>query len=102
MGDEVKELLRWLCALSLMRETGALSGRREMLSGRNTASGKPHQIRTEGGNMTYNNDKISACLKMLDDIEVKGTDNMLKILFIKQTLQNPVKEEKEDASGSKE
>lgn len=51
--------------------------------------------------MTYNYDKISACLKMLDDIEVKGTDNMLKILFIKQTLQNPVKEEKNDGSGSK-
>lgn len=51
--------------------------------------------------MTYNYDKISACLKMLDDIEVKGTDNMLKLLFIKQTLQNPVKEEKDDGSSSK-
>lgn len=50
--------------------------------------------------MTYDYDKISACLKMLDDIEVKGTDNMLKILFIKQTLQNPVKEDKRDGSGS--
>ena len=50
--------------------------------------------------MTYNYDKISACLKMLNDIEVKGTDNMLKILFIKQTLQNPVKEGKDDGSDS--
>ena len=50
--------------------------------------------------MTYNYDKISACLQMLDDIEVKGTDNMLKILFIKQTLQNPVKEDKDNGSGS--
>lgn len=37
---------------------------------------------------------------MLDEIEVKGTDNMLKILFLKQTLQNPVKEEKKDGSNS--
>lgn len=50
--------------------------------------------------MTYNNEKISACLNMLEGIRVSGTDNMLKILFIKQTLQNPNKEEKKDGSGS--
>ena len=52
------------------------------------------------GQMTYDYDKISACLHMLEDIQVSGTDNMLKILFIKQTLQNPVKEGKNDGSGS--
>lgn len=51
--------------------------------------------------MTYDYDKVSACLRMLEDIQVSGTDNMLKILFIKQTLQNPIKEEKDDGSGSK-
>lgn len=50
--------------------------------------------------MTYDYDKISACLHMLENIQVSGTDNMLKLLFIKQTLQNPVKEEKKDGSGS--
>lgn len=50
--------------------------------------------------MTYNYDKISACLRILEEIQVSGTDNMLKILFLKQTLQNPVKEEKENGSNS--
>ena len=50
--------------------------------------------------MTYNYDKISACLRMLEEIQVSGTDNMLKILFLKQTLQNPVKEGKDDGNGS--
>lgn len=50
--------------------------------------------------MTYNYDKVAACLRMLEEIQVSGTDNMLKILFIKQTLQNPVKEEKKDGSSS--
>ena len=50
--------------------------------------------------MTYNYDKISACLRMLEEIQVSGTDNMFKILFLKQTLQNPVKEEKENGSNS--
>lgn len=48
----------------------------------------------------YNDANIKTCLAVIDDIEVKGTDNMLKILFIKQTLQNPVKEDKDNGSGS--
>lgn len=50
--------------------------------------------------MTYDYDKISACLRMLEEIQVSGTENMLKILFLKQTLQNPVKEEKENGNNS--
>ena len=50
--------------------------------------------------MTYDYDKISACLHMIEEIQVSGTDNMLKLLFIKQTLQSPKKEGKKDASGS--
>ena len=52
------------------------------------------------GQMTYDYDKISACLHMIEEIQVSGTDNMLKLLFIKQTLQSPKKEGKKDASGS--
>lgn len=50
--------------------------------------------------MKQNHDKIDACLKMIDDIEIKGTGNMLKLLFIKQTLKDLVKEEKKDGSSS--
>ena len=50
--------------------------------------------------MTYNYDKISACLRILEEIQVSGTDNMLNILFLNQNLQHPVQEEQENGSDS--
>lgn len=51
--------------------------------------------------MKYNAEKIRACIAALEDIETKGTDNMMRIIFIKQTLERPEKEEA-DGSSSKE
>ncbi len=46
--------------------------------------------------MRYTEEKIRACIAALEDIEVKGTDNMMRLIFIKQTLERP---EKEEANG---
>lgn len=51
--------------------------------------------------MRYDSNKIRACLAALEDIEVKGIDNMMRIIFIKQTLVRPEKEET-DGCSSKE
>ena len=99
MGGEVKELLRWLCALSLMRETGTLPSGRKMLTAGDSASGQQDQICTEGKGMRYTEEKIRACIAALDDIEVKGTDNMMRVIFIKQTLERPEKEETDGCSS---
>lgn len=48
--------------------------------------------------LQYDESKIRACLVVLEDIKVRGTDNMLKLLFLKETLQNPVKEDTKDGS----
>lgn len=50
--------------------------------------------------MRYAEEKIRACLAALEDMDVKGTDNMMRIIFIKQTLERPEKEEA-DGCGSK-
>lgn len=51
--------------------------------------------------MKYNAEKIRACIAALNDIEVKGTDNMMKLLFIRQTLENPEKEENDGCCSKK-
>ena len=51
--------------------------------------------------MRYSEEKIRACLAALDDIEVKGTDNMMKLIFIKQTLERPEKEEMDAGCSEK-
>lgn len=50
--------------------------------------------------LQYDESKIRACIAALEDMEVKGTDNMMRIIFIKQTLERPEKEET-DGCGSK-
>ena len=70
------------------------------LRGYGKQSPRPRSDTVMEGLMTYDYDKISACLHMIEEIQVSGTDNMLKLLFIKQTLQSPKKEGKKDASGS--
>ena len=67
-----------------------------MLTAGDSASGKQDQICTEGKSMRYTEEKIRACIAALEDIEVKGTDNMMRLSFIKQTLERP---EKEEANG---
>lgn len=47
----------------------------------------------------YESDKIRACLAALEDMEVKGTENMMRIIFIKQTLERPEKEETDGCSS---
>lgn len=49
----------------------------------------------------YDNSKISQCLHALEQIETHGATNMLNILFIRQTLMNPIREEVKNA-GHKE
>lgn len=51
--------------------------------------------------MTFDGAKITQCLHALDQIEVHGATNMLQILFIRQTLMNPIREEVKNA-GYKE
>lgn len=41
----------------------------------------------------YDDTKISQCLHALEQIETHGANNMLNILFIRQTLMNPIREE---------
>lgn len=49
----------------------------------------------------YDDSKITQCLHALEQIETHGTSNMLQILFIRQTLMNPIREEVKNA-GHKE
>lgn len=42
----------------------------------------------------YEEDKIRACLTAIESISLTGTQNMMNLLFIKQTLQNPATGEK--------
>lgn len=46
----------------------------------------------------YDDTKITQCLRALEQIEVHGTTNMLNILFIRQTLMSPIREEVKNAS----
>lgn len=41
----------------------------------------------------YDDTKISQCLHALEQIETHGASNMLQILFVRQTLMNPIREE---------
>lgn len=41
----------------------------------------------------YDDTKISQCLHALEQIETHGANNMLQILFVRQTLMNPIREE---------
>ena len=41
----------------------------------------------------YDDIKISQCLHALEQIETHGASNMLQILFVRQTLMNPIREE---------
>lgn len=45
--------------------------------------------------ISYEEEKIRACLTAIEGISVTGTQNMMKLLFIRQALQNPVEDEKE-------
>lgn len=48
----------------------------------------------------YEEDKIRACLTALEGISITGTQNMMNLIFIKQTLQNPASEkEAEDVKS---
>lgn len=49
----------------------------------------------------YDDLKITQCLHALEQIETHGANNMLNILFIRQTLMNPIREEVKNA-GYKE
>jgi len=51
--------------------------------------------------MRYTEEKIRTCIAALNDIEVKGTDNMMKLIFIRQTLEQPEKEEKDGGCKDK-
>lgn len=46
----------------------------------------------------YDDLKITQCLHALEQIETHGANNMLNILFIRQTLMNPIREEVNNAS----
>jgi len=46
----------------------------------------------------YDDTKITQCLHALEQIETHGATNMLQILFIRQTLMNPIREEVNNAS----
>lgn len=46
----------------------------------------------------YEDAKITQCLNALEKIELHGSQNMLMLLFIKQTLQNPEKEENDGSN----
>lgn len=49
----------------------------------------------------YDDTKITQCLHALEQIETHGASNMLNILFVRQTLMNPIREEVKNA-GHKE
>lgn len=41
----------------------------------------------------FDDNKITQCLHALEQIETHGANNMLQILFVRQTLMNPIREE---------
>lgn len=45
----------------------------------------------------YDDTKITQCLHALEQIETHGANNMLQILFVRQTLMNPIREEVNNA-----
>lgn len=45
--------------------------------------------------ISYEEEKVRACLTAIEGISIAGTQNMMNLLFIRQTLQNPVTGEKE-------
>lgn len=51
----------------------------------------------------YEEKKIENCLRAIEGISLQGTENMMKLLYIKQELSRPDREEdreeKEDGDG---
>jgi len=45
----------------------------------------------------YDSTNITQCLQALERIETHGATNMLNILFVRQTLMNPIREEVKNA-----
>lgn len=45
----------------------------------------------------YDDAKITQCLHALETIETHGASNLLNILFIRQTLMDPIREEVKNA-----
>ena len=47
----------------------------------------------------YKEKNIEACLAAIEGIVLHGTDNMLKLVFIRHALMSPEKEEKKEEAG---
>ena len=43
--------------------------------------------------MEYDHNQIATIMQLLEDITVKGTDNMKRIIFIRQILEQPKEKE---------